>query len=208
MIEFFHQQVCRALDQALALYQSQQPVAGERLQRYQNQALKLQLKELPQPIWLVCTAQRLVLSSEQSHADCTLTTSLFTLPKLRERSQITALIKSGELDMTGDVQLAQVLAGMLQDVRWEPEQALSQWVGEVPAHMVWQPLRRMGHWLNRQQREWRLNTTELLQDEVRVMPHPLEVQHFLDEVDKLEAATSQLETRIDAMVQSKQGKQS
>ncbi|WP_312544155.1 ubiquinone biosynthesis accessory factor UbiJ, partial [Pantoea eucalypti] len=67
-------------------------------QRLNGKVLTLRLTEFSYPLVLVFSEQQLdVLADWQDSSDCTVITSLKTLTKLRDRQQLTPLIRSGEL---------------------------------------------------------------------------------------------------------------
>ncbi len=70
--------------------------------------LRVELKELSTPVVLVFSERQVdVLGAWEGDADCTVITRLSVLPQLRNRQQLTALIRSGDTEVQGDLQVVQ-----------------------------------------------------------------------------------------------------
>ena len=77
-------------------------------QRLLGKVLRVELQELSDPVVLVFSERQLdVLGAWEGEADCTVRTRLSVLPQLRNRQQLTALIRSGDLEVEGDLQVVQ-----------------------------------------------------------------------------------------------------
>lgn len=73
-------------------------------QRLLGKVLRVQLQDFSTPIVLAFSERQVdVLSAWEGEADCTVITRLSVLPKLRNRQQLTALIRSGDLEVQGDL---------------------------------------------------------------------------------------------------------
>ena len=88
------------------LYRS--PALKTARQRLNGKVLRVVVKEFSTPLVLVFSERQLdVLGEWEGEADCSVITHMSTLPKLRDRQQLTALIRSGELEVQGDLQVVQ-----------------------------------------------------------------------------------------------------
>jgi ubiquinone biosynthesis protein UbiJ len=61
-----------------------------------------------------------VLGAWEGEADCTVITRLSVLPKLRNRQQLTALIRSGDLEVQGDLQVVQNTVALCDLAEFDP----------------------------------------------------------------------------------------
>ncbi|MDN6020159.1 MAG: SCP2 sterol-binding domain-containing protein, partial [Enterobacterales bacterium] len=75
-------------------------------QRLTGKVLGVFVNEINSPIYLVFSESRVdVLGAWEDNTDCSVTTRLSVLPELRDRQQLTALIRSGDLNVEGDIQV-------------------------------------------------------------------------------------------------------
>lgn len=94
-------------------------------------------------------------------------TRLSVLPKLRNRQQLTALIRSGDLEVQGDLQVVQNMVSLCDTAEFDPAELLAPYTGDIVAEGVGKVLRGGAQFLlkgaERQQRyvaeaiteEWR-----------------------------------------------------
>ncbi len=138
-------------------------------QRLLGKVLQVQLQDFATPVVLVFSERQVdVLSAWDGEADCTVITRLSVLPKLRNRQQLTALIRSGELEVQGDLQVVQNLVSLCDLAEFDPAELLAPYTGDIVAEGVGKVLRGGAQFLlkgaQRQQRyvaeaiteEWRL----------------------------------------------------
>ncbi len=115
------------------------PDSQVRLTKLAGKSLQVRLKELPWPILFSFSEQIDVqLLSEQqvadSAADCVIELNLETLPKLKDSSQLTQLIQQQQLNLVGDIYVAQTFSSLLKELDIDWEEQLSHYVGDVAAH--------------------------------------------------------------------------
>lgn len=169
-------------------------------QRLNGKSLSIVLAELKQPITFVFSERQVdVLGEWADEADCTVTTRLTTLPKLRDRQQLTSLIRSGELDVAGDLQVVQHFSALLDLAELDPAEYLAPWIGDIAAEGISQFARRGFQALRRDLERKHSYLSQTLTEEWRVAPGKLELAWFAEEVDALSASLSDLETRLDKL---------
>lgn len=166
-------------------------------QRLNGKVLQLRLQELSQPVTLVFSEHQVdVLGEWQDRCDCTVSTRLSSLPKLRDRQQLTGMIRSGELDVEGDLQVVQQFSALMDMAELDPAEYLAPWTGDIVAqgisNVARRGLQRLRGDLQRKQRY----LTETLTEEWRVAPGALEMAWYGEEVDALERQVGQLEQRL------------
>ena len=90
-------------------------------QRLLGKVLRVELQELSDPVVLVFSERQLdVLGAWEGEADCTVRTRLSVLPQLRNRQQLTALIRSGDLEVEGDLQVVQNTVTLCDLAEFDP----------------------------------------------------------------------------------------
>lgn len=102
-------------------------------QRLNGRSLAMVLAELKQPIILIFSEQQVDVIGEWSDTpDCTVKTRLATLSKLRDRQQLTSLIRSGELEVEGDLQVVQQFSALLDLAELDPAEYLAPGQAMLP----------------------------------------------------------------------------
>lgn len=169
-------------------------------QRLQGKTLRVTLKELSSPLVLVFSEQQLdVLSQWEGEADCNVTTRIGVLPKLRDRQQLTALIRSGELEVEGDIQVVQNLASLMDLAEFDPAELLAPYIGDIAAEGISKVARSGGNLLKKSFSRNRQYLAETLTEEWRVAPGQLEVAWFAEETAALARSVEAFSERLDKL---------
>jgi len=193
--------ITAAIETTLNVLFNDNPDLQRRLLRLKGQVIQIHLKELNQTLTFVFSQQIDVLADYEGQPDCYLSLNLSVLPQLREQANITRLIKQDQLVLEGDIQLAQKFAQLMTDAKPDVEEWLSRVTGDVVAHSAVQGARNVGEFLRAQAKKHQNHLGQVLTEEWRVAPGPLEVAHFCDQVDDLQSATAQLEARLTRLLE-------
>ncbi|MFG1175751.1 SCP2 domain-containing protein [Erwiniaceae bacterium CAU 1747] len=166
-------------------------------QRLSGRSLAIELAELKQPVIFIFSDRQVdVLGDWADKPDCTVKTHLTTLPKLRDRQQLTALIRSGELEVEGDLQLVQQFSTLMDLAELDPAEYLAPWIGDIAAQGISQFARRGFQAVRRDVQRKQSYLAQTLTEEWRVAPGGLELAWFAEEVDALSASLEALEVRL------------
>ena len=193
--------ITAAIETTLNVLFKDNPDLQRRLLRLKGQVIQIHLKELNQTLTFVFSQQIDVLADYEGQPDCYLSLNLSVLPQLREQANITRLIKQDQLVLEGDIQLAQKFAQLMTDAKPDVEEWLSRVTGDVVAHSAVQGARNVGEFLRAQAKKHQNHLGQVLTEEWRVAPGPLEVAHFCDQVDDVQSATAQLEARLTRLLE-------
>ena len=169
-------------------------------QRLLGKVLRIELQELSDPVVLVFSERQLdVLGAWEGEADCTVRTRLSVLPQLRNRQQLTALIRSGDLEVQGDLQVVQNTVTLCDLAEFDPAELLAPYTGDVVAEGFGKVFRGgarfLLHGAQRQQRY----VAEAITEEWRLAPGPLELAWFAEETAAVERTLAALEKRLDTL---------
>lgn len=169
-------------------------------QRLQGKVLRVVLQEFSTPLVLVFSEQQVdVLGQWDAEADCTVITRIAVLPVLRDRQQLTRLIRQNDLEVQGDIQVVQNLVSLLDMAELDPAELLAPWMGDVAAEGIGRFLIEGGQFLkNRLARQQRY-IADTLTEEWRMAPGPLEVAWFSEETQALETAATALLRRLEKL---------
>lgn len=169
-------------------------------QRLIGKVLRIELKEFSSPLVLVFSERQVdVLGAWEGEADCTVITRVSVLPQLRNRQQLTALIRNNDLEVQGDLQVVQNLVSLADLAEFDPAELLAPYTGDIAAEGVSKFLRggakSVQHGLARQQRY----VAETLTEEWRLAPGALEIAWFAEETMAVERELAALTKRLEKL---------
>ncbi|CNH96610.1 protein YigP (COG3165) clustered with ubiquinone biosynthetic genes [Yersinia thracica] len=168
--------------------------------RLAGKVLRLELREMSFPLLLVFSERQVdVLSQWDGDADCIVKTDVAVLVKLRDRQQLSSLMRSSELIVEGDIQLVQQLVTLLDLAEWEPAEWLAPYIGDIAAETIGQVVQKSSRFLSNQLQQQQNYLAEAITEEWKMAPAPLEVVWFNEEVDATARATEALTTRLVTM---------
>lgn len=146
-----------------------------------------------------------LLGKIEGEPDSTLSGSPLDLMRAGDTSESARQLFSGNVRIDGDNQLAQrfseALAGL--DIDWEEQ--LSRITGDIAAHEIGRGVRAVRHEAERIGRSSRANLSEYLTEEARLLPHRLEVEDLLADIDTLRDDSERLAARIALLEQQQTG---
>ncbi|WAJ70153.1 ubiquinone biosynthesis accessory factor UbiJ [Catenovulum adriaticum] len=142
-----------------------------------------------------------VYSPLEGNADCAIKTTLIGLQKLQQPAQITALIKAGEVDIDGDVQLAQQFSDWLKAslVYWQD--ILASVTGDIGAHQITDIAQQAQSLALQKTDDAKRAFSHIVWDEKRLAPHPIEFADFSKQVLTVRQQTDRLAARIQQLSQ-------
>lgn len=175
------------------------PVLTRQLVRLKGQVIQLHVNEFNRTLTFVFAQQIDVLADYADTPDCYLSLSLSTLPELRQRDNITRLIKQDKLELRGDIQLAQKFADIVTEAKPDLEEWLSRLMGDVAAHSVVRTGSDLSRLTRKQLQKQQRRLLDVITEEWKLIPAPLEVAYFCDQVERLDEQVSLLEKRIKAI---------
>ena len=128
-------------------------------------------------------------------ADAVLTGTPLNLARL-SISEPAAVIRSGEVQVSGDTDVAEQFQYLLQLVRPDLEEELSKVTGDVVAHEIGRFARGLTGWAGKVVESLSRSTGEYLSEESDALATATEIEEFCTEVDDLSAAVERLEARL------------
>ena len=193
--------VTAVIETSLNTLVNDDPDLVRRLSRLKGQIIQVNLKELNKTLTFVFSQQIDVLADYEGQPDCYLSLNLSVLPELREQSNITKLIKQDKLILEGDIRLAQKFAQLMTDCKPDLEEWLSRVTGDVVAHTLVQGVKNVGGFVASQANKHQNHFAQVLTEEWKIAPAPLEVAHFCDQVDDVKSAAARLEAKLNALLE-------
>jgi ubiquinone biosynthesis protein UbiJ len=199
--------VIAGLEQAVNAYLDMDPQARERMGELHGRVIAFELEGLGQKLYLIPGQNRLqILSGYEGDPDCTLRGTPLALAAMSEQRGKTDRLFSGDVEITGDTDLAHRLGKILgaMDIDWEEQ--LSRFSGDIIAHEIGNAVRSTSRWGRSTLKTLKLDFKEYLQEESGLLPVRREIEIFLGDVDALREDTDRLEARIERLRSRPSGK--
>ncbi len=138
----------------------------------------------------------LTMEAGQAEApDATLTGSPLSLARLSGPDP-QAVIRAGDVRVSGDSEVAEQFQYLLQMVRPDWEEELSRATGDAVAHEIGRAARGVAGWLQQAGRSVGRSTGEYLTEESRALVTRVEAEEFCAAVDDLSAAVDRFDARL------------
>lgn len=139
----------------------------------------------------------------RSHAelsDCTIHTSINTLKKLKANQSLTQLIKQDELDVTGDIKIAQQFANIAQSLEIDWQTELARHLGDVPTHKLLQFANKVTKSLVATGKQLEADIGEYLVHEKRLVVTSSQIKTFNQQTKDIATKVDTLSARIDKLI--------
>ena len=159
--------------------------ARELLARLNGTSFAVHVEGLGLTAVLHADGERLRVDSDALGATATLRAAPLDLVRLLGADGGVSGVKRTRAELSGDLEVAERYAKLLELARPDLEEEASKWLGDVPAHALGEAVRGARAWLERARGALRMNVAEYLQEESRAMPAPLEAQAFYGDVERL-----------------------
>lgn len=177
------------------------PALIRQLARLKGKVIQLHVKETGLTFTFIFSQQVDVLAKYEDQPDRYLSLSLSILPQLKEQANITQLIKQDKLVLEGDMQLAQQFARLITDSKPDVEEWLSRITGDVLAHTLVSGVKSLGNTLQSSLQRHQSHLAQVMTEEWRIVPGPLEVAYFCDQVELLESEFAAIEARFNTLME-------
>lgn len=172
-----------------------------RLARLRGKVISVTLNEFNKTLYFVFSHQIDVLAGFEGEADCQLALNLTVLPELRQQANLTQLIKADKLALDGDLQLAQHFSSLLSGLKPDIEEKLSQYTGDVVAHTLVSSVKSGSRFIRQGVKNRQRDLAEVITEEWQLLPQPLEMVHFYDQVDDLKSDVARFEARLNQLLE-------
>lgn len=169
-----------------------------------DKQLLVEIRDWQQSILCVYSDEQIHLySTQERNFDCMISADINTLLALKDPSMLTQLIRQDKLDLQGDLNLAQGFSNAFAELDIDWPEHFSRYIGDAPAQQLWLSLQTLKRRGSQTKSKLENTLTTLCQDELAVTIHPLELAEFKQQNRQLKSQVSQLEMRINALLQSR-----
>lgn len=192
--------VTAGIENVLNTFLYRSPALKTARQRLNGKVLRIVLKEFSTPLVLVFSERQLdVVGEWEGEADCSVITHMSVLPKLRDRQQLTALIRSGELEVEGDLQVVQNFVALADLAEFDPAELLAPYIGDIAAESISKVLHGGSSFLRKGLQRQQRYVAEVITEEWRMAPGTLELAWFAEETSAVERAVDALTKRLEKL---------
>lgn len=185
------------LEAVVNRYLALDPSLMAQLELLQGSVIALDIQGFGLTFYLKPEAGRLrVLFEYASEPDCRIKGTPISLARMSDFEQRAGQLFTGEVEISGDTELAQRLGKILNamDIDWEEQ--LSHYTGDIIAHQTGNLLRQAANWKTHASDTLAKDLQEYLQEELRLLPVKAELDLFLSDVDDLRDHSERLQARL------------
>jgi ubiquinone biosynthesis accessory factor UbiJ len=104
-----------------------------------------------------------------------------------------------EMQITGDIALAQRFQAIMQNIEIDLEEPLSKWVGDTMAYQIGKFVRGTRHFAMNTGKTLAMDVSEYLRFEIEMLPDDLLVEEFSKEVDRLREDVDRFAQRVNKL---------
>ncbi len=192
--------ISAALESALNLYLEQDPDALEHCAALQDKVIAINFTGTDFTVYFLPDAEGIkVLTHYEGEPDTILRGTPAGFARLAIEGREDALFH-GAVEINGDTETGQAFQDLLSGVDWDWEEQLSAITGDTIAHQTGVLARKGQQWLAESAETLRQDLSEYLQEESRLLPTRVELNAFLDEVDRLRSDTDRLSARVERLL--------
>jgi ubiquinone biosynthesis protein UbiJ len=170
------------------------PLAMERLRKHAGRTAAFHVGPFTVALTVQTTGQ-VTAAVPGASRDLEVRVSPFLLPRLAAREE--AAFR--EIEMQGDMELAQEISFLAHNLTWDAEEDLSKVVGDVAAHRLFSGARAIASWGREAVLRSAQAGAEYWTEEAPLVASRVKVEDFVQGVEKLRDDLERLEKRIEKL---------
>ena len=174
------------------------PGARTRLGELQDKVIRLRLGSAePFELYVLPSASGIQLrETHERPPDVTLSGDVPVFARLTLRRFVPEIIASGEVQISGDIDLGRRFQHILEKIDVDWEEPAARVLGDVAAHQLGNAARGVARWSRQALRTLGQDAAEYLQEESRLLPLRTRAAAFRQAVEALQTEADKLETRV------------
>ncbi len=157
--------------------------------------LTLLLEELGFPLTFTLNNKQ-VLVTTLAQGNCTVTTSISTLKKIKASQQLTEFIKQDLLDIQGDLKIAQQYLALAESIEIDWQSELANHIGDIPTYQLSRVANFAQKKLNFAKTQIQADLTEWLIHEQKLIVSSVELKQFNQQVAQTAEQFDVLQQRL------------
>lgn len=172
-----------------------------------HRTLTLSLTELPFPLSFtfnkIPNSVEVIVRAKAEQSHCTISTSISTLKELKAQASLTQLIKQDQLDVEGDLNVAQQFAQVAQTLQIDWQTELAKHLGDVPTHNILHFGNKITNKVVKTTKQVESDVAEYLVHEKRLVVTSSQIKAFSQQVTAVANKLETLSKRIDKLIDNK-----
>lgn len=169
----------------------------EQLQPFYGKAFRIELTEPDYAIDLrPCPDGFIIAPADDDEPGVILRGSLWAFIQLGKQGAHSDVFEKGRISMQGDAELGQDFQRVLAGLQIDWEELCASLIGDMAARSVNRFAGELKSWFNQSSSQFKENTGEILQQELKVAPSDVEVNALSDEIESLRSDVARFEARI------------
>jgi len=200
----------KLINNTLKKYLDSDPEIAAKLNKFEGQCLLVHLTDIEKEILVtpihagIEVSEHIVdeeaLDASESEITTTIHSNIVSLARMGLGAEYQSMLNSGALKIEGDVEFANQLRSIFMQVDIDWEEIASKYVGDSVAYQVGLFVNKFKNYKKRSVDNFRLDVSEYLQEESRIVPTKVELDRFMSGVDDLDANVQRLEARIQRLM--------
>ncbi len=205
------------INSALKKYLDSDPEISAKLNQFAGQCLLVHLTDINKhllvtPVQAGLEVSEYVIDEEVSitnelEVTTTIHSNIVSLARMGLGAEYQSMLNSGALKIEGDAEFANQLRSIFMQVDLDWEEIASKYVGDSVAYQVGLYVNRFKNYKSRSVDNFRLDVSEYLQEESRIVPTKVELDRFMASVDDMDAHVQRLEARVQRLMKVTEAKQ-
>lgn len=110
------------------------------------------------------------------------------------------LSSTAGIKIVGEIDTAQLVLALFDELQWDGEEYFSRFVGDVPAYHVARTAKQIKKWWQNATHSFCDNINEYLHEEINLFPAKEALTDFFVDVDKLRMDVDRIEARVNAYI--------
>lgn len=189
--------VITGLDTAINRYLRLDPETLARISQLDARCIAIELRGLDLTLYALPHSNGITITDHYEETpDTTLNGTPIGLTRVGLGHNKERALFSGAVEISGNIETGRAFQNILEgmDIDWEEQ--LSHLTGDMVAHHVGNVVRHAGELFRQGSATAQQNTTEYLQEELRVLPARIEIENFCADVTQLAMAADRLAARV------------
>lgn len=186
------------LEHALNRYLALDSQSKQRMAPLQDKVVSIQLLKTPLTVQLIFIDDQIQLKWDHFlKADLTIKGTPINLLHVSLVRSERPRIFAEEVEIEGNMELAQLVLAIFDDLEIDWEEYFSQWVGDVPAYQTGRIMKKMKAFSRRMRQTTFQNVNEYIHEEINLFPPTEVLRQFFHDIDELRMMVDRLEARIE-----------
>lgn len=193
----------KLINNAVQKYLDNDPEIASKLDQYEGKHLLVHLTDINKEFVVTPGASSIAVSEYVVGEDestqtftTTIHSNIISLLRIGLGADYQAMINNGSLKLEGDVDFANQLHSIFKEVDIDWEEVASKFVGDSAAYQLGVFAKRFRNYGKRSADNFRMDVSEYLQEESRILPTKVEINRFMSDVDDFDAHVQRIEARI------------